>query len=401
MNIDRLGRIDLAVTKHVETDKGHRIALGDILFNNTNSPALVGKTAYFDRSGDFAFSNHMTRLRAPRVMDARFLAIQLHRQWDLGVFQDLCSNHVNQASVSAGRLLEAVSVVIPPLPEQRRIVAAIEEQFSRLDAAEESLGRAARRVATMGRAARSLAVAEGKETSVGGLVEGIEAGKSFRCHPRPARGSEWGVIKVSAMTWGRFDEQENKAVISDDQVDPRWEIKPGDLLLSRANTTDYVGASVLVGGTRDRLLLSDKSMRIHPRADVDARWLNLALGAPEVRRQISAMATGTSDSMRNISQDKVRTVRVRAPGLEDQRRIAAEVERRLSVVDAISGAIRAAQLHSRALRRSILERAFRGELVPQDPSDEPASVLLERIRVERAAQPGPRRGRRAGVAQTS
>ena len=67
------------------------------------------------------------------------------------------------------------------------------------------------------------------------------------------------MIKVSAMTWGFFDDHENKAVLSIESVDPRWEIRPGDLLLSRANTTDYVGASVLVRATRPRLLLATRA----------------------------------------------------------------------------------------------------------------------------------------------
>lgn len=83
------------------------------------------------------------------------------------------------------------------------------------------------------------------------------------------------------MTWGSFDDQENKAVTTEDRIDPRWEIKPGDLLLSRANTSEYVGASVLVRTCRGRLLLSDKSMRLLVRQDIDKSWLHLALNAPE------------------------------------------------------------------------------------------------------------------------
>ena len=74
----------------------------------------------------------------------------------------------------------------------------------------------------------------------------------------------------------------------------------------------------------------------------------------------------------------------------------AEVEERLSVIDAMRTSIANAERRSKALRASILERAFSGELVPQDPSDEPASVLLDRIRANRAAeQPAKGRGIRA------
>jgi hypothetical protein len=91
---------------------------------------------------------------------------------------------------------------------------------------------------------------------LGSVIERIEAGRSFGGAAAPASGEQWGVIKVSAMTWGTFREQENKAVPTD-SVNPCYEIRPGDLLVSRANTSDYVGAPVLVGAVRLR--------RSHPR----------------------------------------------------------------------------------------------------------------------------------------
>lgn len=224
---------------------------------------------------------------------------------------------------------------LAPLNEQRRIVAAIEEHLSHLDAGDVPLVSAVSRLRVLQQQVRSLAISSGHVRAVGDLLERIEAGKSFRCHGRRADPDEWGVIKVSAMTWGVFDEDENKAVLSEEHVDPRWEIKTGDLLLSRANTTELVGATVLVGKTRPHLLLSDKSMRLRTRDDVDKGWLQIALSAQESRRQMSAVATGTKDSMRNISQEKVRAVKLRVPPLDEQRQIVAEIEERLSVVNAL------------------------------------------------------------------
>ncbi len=101
--------------------------------------------------------------------------------------------------------------------------------------------------------------------------------------------------------------------------------------------------------------------------------------------------------MRNISQQKVNGLVLRVPSLDEQRRIVAEVEQQLSLIDALRAAVESAQRRSAALRRAILERAFRGELVPQDPADEPTSVLLERIRAERAAAKPQKGTRKAAV----
>jgi type I restriction enzyme, S subunit len=104
---------------------------------------------------------------------------------------------------------------------------------------------------------------------------------------------------------------------------------------------------------------------------------------------LAALSDGSN--VLQINHGDVAPLTLPLPPLEEQRRIVAEVERQLSLVDALAAAVDAALRRSAALRRAILERAFAGELVPQDPSDEPASVLLERIAAERAANPTRRR----------
>jgi type I restriction enzyme S subunit len=84
-----------------------------------------------------------------------------------------------------------------------------------------------------------------------------------------------------------------------------------------------------------------------------------------------------------LNQKILKSVVFPLPPLPEQRRIVAEVERRLSVVDALEREVEAALARAARLRQSILKRAFEGRLVLQDPNDEPASVLLERIRAQR------------------
>jgi type I restriction enzyme S subunit len=195
------------------------------------------------------------------------------------------------------------------------------------------------------------------------------------------------------MTWGEFRQRENKAVSVGRDIDKRHEIRSGDVLVSRANTEEYVGAPVLVRKTRPLLLLSDKSLRLKVADNVDREWLLAVLSSPTVRRRISARATGTKDSMRNISQQALLQVEIPVASYDAQREIAKRIQLLFGNMDRVGDEVERSTASSAALRHSLLDAAFSGRLVPQDPDDEPAELLLKRIRAEREALP---RNRRAG-----
>jgi len=178
------------------------------------------------------------------------------------------------------------------------------------------------------------------------------------------------------MTWGRFDEGENKTVMSLEQVDPRYEIQPGDLLLSRANTVEYVGAAVYVERCRPQLLLSDKSMRLRPFPHVVPRWLRIALGCASVRAQIMEGATGTSDSMRNISQAKVSELRIPTPPTDLQAQLADKWSSLSSDLDSAAQILRNTTKRSDQLRGSILAAAFTGRLARRTGASHATAMAL-------------------------
>jgi type I restriction enzyme S subunit len=145
MNINEDGRIDLSFVKCVPTKDAdreqRRLQAGDVLFNNTNSPALVGKTAFYGLPESRAFSNHMTRIRCRKdALAPQFCAMILHQRWRERHFESVCNNHVSQASVGRSVLLET-SIPLPPLAEQKRIVAKVEEVLGRVTAAREQLAK--------------------------------------------------------------------------------------------------------------------------------------------------------------------------------------------------------------------------------------------------------------------
>ena len=126
-------------------------------------------------------------------------------------------------------------------------------------------------------------------------------------------------------------------------------------------------------------------------------YLSLALRSLFLQRQIDRKKTQTAQA--NIFQGKIRTLVFPLPPRDEQFRIVSEIERLLSVADQTDHSVNAAAQRCDRLRQSILKKAFEGRLVAHDPDDEPASVLLERIRAERAASTPATKSRKTNAHQ--
>ena len=142
MNITRSGNLTFEETKYIDEACPKLLANGDVLFNNTNSPDLIGKTTVIEHSQVLAFSNHMTRLSLEAGVNPRFVAAQLHALWMFGYFKHRCVNHVNQASISSDPLLRTVPFLLAPTNEQSRIADMLDELLFDLDAGVHALKRA-------------------------------------------------------------------------------------------------------------------------------------------------------------------------------------------------------------------------------------------------------------------
>ena len=164
---------------------------------------------------------------------------------------------------------------------------------------------------------------------------------------------------------------------------PDYLVTEGDLLFTRySGNPEYVGACARVPELPRPTLHPDKLIRVViDREKADPAFIELACATGVTREQIRARRKTTAGQV-GIAGGQLKSVPIPLPPVDEQRRIVAEVEHRLSAVDTLRASIQRAQRRSASLRRSILERAFRGELVPQDPADEPAEALLARIRTQ-------------------
>lgn len=343
------------------------ICEGDIvLAMSSGSKDLVGKSAQADKDINAAFGTFCGLIRAKENIDSKFLGLYFQTQ-EYRNFVSYQSQGVNICNLKK-KDIESLQIPLPPLPTQHAIVTRIETLFAELDKAVQHLRTAQQQIKTYRQAVLNhwLNNEDGKWEMVklGEVLQKIEAGKSFRCNEKVPALHEKGIVKISAVTWGEFMEDECKTIINEELYNPKYRIHKGDLLMSRANTIQLVGNCVLVKEEPRRdILLSDKVLRLVLCDEIDSNYILYSLKTSNCRNQIQIMSTGNQDSMRNIGQDRIKKIEIPFPPLADQHRIVKEIESRLSQASTSSAYIENALQQAEALRQSILKKAFSGELV--------------------------------------
>ena len=214
------------------------------------------------------------------------------------------------------------------------------------------------------------------------LIEKFEAGVNYPPISENELASEWRVLKISAVTWGEFNPKESKPIKPNTVFADSLIVRKGDLIISRANTTELVGAVALVRNTPPKVLLSDKLWRIKfsENSRLLPEYALLALRQPEVRRIIEELATGSSGSMQNISMEKAAIIPIPLPPIAEQKRIAAIAQK----CDRLRRTRRYTQQLSNSYLRSVFLEMF------GDPVKNPMnwkSITLEDVLV--SAKDGP------------
>jgi len=259
--------------------------------------------------------------------------------------------------------LDEFRIPLPPLPEQRRIA----EILDKADAL-----RVKRRAALAQLDTLTLSIfldlfGDAGENSKGWPLQRVsdyvaefQGGKSIESESDESVETRNRVLKISAVTGMKFLVHESKP--APDSYEPPIEhfVRPGDLLFSRANTTELVGAVAYVNSTPQNILLPDKLWRFVWRQPIKVEpfFVWALFQTPTIRREIERRATGTSGSMKNISQEKVFGISTILPPL----RLQQEFARRVASVEKIKAAHCASLVELDALFACLQHRAFQGEL---------------------------------------
>lgn len=164
-------------------------------------------------------------------------------------------------------------------------------------------------------------------TKLGDISWFFDAGKSPNCEKKNVSGNEWGVISTTAIQLGFFDEIQNKILPSNYEVKSNMQVKTGDILITRAGPTNRTGIACLVKKIRFNLILSDKTLRINMTDQYVCKdFIIMVLNSPQIRQLIIELMSGMDKQQVNISQDKYKTVLIPLPPLAEQKRIVAKLE---------------------------------------------------------------------------
>jgi len=260
------------------------------------------------------------------------------------------------------QFLEKMEVGIPSLSEQKRIVNKIEELFSELDSAVETLKKTKEQLAVYRQSVLKEAFSlRANKNDLGDYIKNIESGKSFKCVETPPQKKEFGIIKVSSVTWGKFNENESKTCKPEQFLESKRVCK-GDFLFGRANTLQLIGACVIVDDIEKNLMLSDKILRIHFLSTIKKEYVLFFLRSIMGKKQIQDFSTGNQESMRNIGQDRIRKIQIPVPSLKEQEKIVQDIKSKLSACENIEKTVNDALMQADAMRQSILKKAFDGSL---------------------------------------
>jgi type I restriction enzyme S subunit len=161
-----------------------------------------------------------------------------------------------------------------------------------------------------------------KKVPLSECLEGIESGSSYNCEPHNRKGSNPAILKLSAVTYGTYNPDENKELPTNIVFDERVEVLPGDLLFSRKNTLEMVGMSAYVYNTPPKLLLPDLIFRLVTRENCNRIFLWRLINHPESRLGIQSLASGSAASMPNISKQRLVQYVIPFPPIYLQNRIA-------------------------------------------------------------------------------
>jgi type I restriction enzyme, S subunit len=306
----------------------------------------------------------------------------------------------------SGEFIRNLEVSVAPLNEQKRIADKLDSLLAKVDACQTHLDRVPQILKQFRQSVLAAATSgrltedwegnreEWKNCTLGSVITDIRYGTAKKSIYGLKNGIP--VLRIPNIISRKIDPTDLKFAQFDEKEIETLSLKTGDLLLIRSNgSVELVGKVAAVDPEFEGYMFAGYLIRLRFDPEkVNPDFISLYLSSPAIRDHIEHTARSTS-GVNNINSEEVKAIPLELPSLEEQSEIVHRIENLFILADRIEARWKVAQERVGQITPSLLAKAFRGELVEQDPSDEPASELSKRIKITRENTPKePRKPRR-------
>lgn len=391
----------------------------DILISMANSRELVGKTSFvYEVREKTTFGGFISTIRSRKEILSKYLFYYLKDSETQEWLRSASSHTVNIANLSLARI-NPLPIPLAPLPEQRRIIAKLDALFARNRQAREELENIPTLIehykqAILAAAFRGELTADWRAKHQPPQVHANISGIDGRTGQLPGIPDVWGwasIDSISQVSGGltknaqrrelkqkvpylrvanvyanelRLDEV--KEIGCTDSELAKTQLQQGDLLVVEGNgSIEQIGRVAIWDGSITPCSHQNHIIRVRPNEQVISPYILFWMISPLGRQYIERVASSSS-GLHTLSISKVSGLAIPVCSIDEQEEVVRHIEEAFTWLDTVLDEATNAMRLFDHLEQATLAKAFRGELVPQDPNDEPASILLESLREARAEQ---------------
>jgi len=361
-------------------EEKYRVGNGDLLVAWS---ASLG--AYIWNRGDAWLNQHIFRVAPEKALvDKQFLYFLIKDSIE-ALYNK--THGMGMVHVTKGKF-EGHEVLLPPLNEQIRIANKLDSLLAKVEAAQTRLDKIPTllkrfRQAVLAAATSGELTKEWRETEINWAKVTLgEVGSAFNYGSSTKSQKEGSipVLRMGNIQSGKLD-WTKLVYTSDIKEIEKYKLEKGDVLFNRTNSPELVGKTAIYNGEQ-QAIFAGYLIKVKGTDKLDSEYLNIQLNSPHARDYCWKVKTdGVSQS--NINAKKLQAYEFFLPPIEEQKQIVHQVESLFTLADKVEKQYQQARQRTDKLTQSLLAKAFKGELVPQDPNDEPAEKLLARIQAER------------------
>lgn len=366
----------------------HHLRGGELLFAWSGTPGTsFGAHIWRDQPG--VLNQHIFRVDFdPRALDKRFFMHAINQKLDelIGVAQ----GGVGLRHVTKG-VFESTRISVAPYDEQKRVADKLDALLAQVDACRDLLDRVPAIIKSFRQSVLEAATTgalteewrtEQKEPWRSVTLADVATEFSYGSAAKSSPTGSVPVLRMGNIQNGCLDW--NDLVFTSDQAEiDKYTLQDGDVLFNRTNSPELVGKTAVYRRGR-QAIYAGYLIRVRCSKDLLPDFLNYCLGSPYGRNYCwQVKSDGVSQS--NINAKKLAAFPFELPGVQEQTEIVRRVEALFALADTLKARLATARARVDRLAPAVLAKAFRGELVPQDPDDEPASALLARIAAKHAS----------------